>query len=186
MKRIIVIFLLAALLLLGCAPEETVHTVTVNRNGIDYAFTVDTEHCTISDGQYTYTYTVNGDHTTITYPNGARYWESVSTTGAVISWDDNYDPARYVDGAILARHLTEAYEGPDDKIQMNGAILLGCPFLVIVGVFLAWDPVTALEFRYRWWFKNVEPSDWAILSTRISGVILAVMGAVLFFMAVIL
>jgi hypothetical protein len=69
---------------------------------------------------------------------------------------------------------------------MNGAILLGCPFVVIVGIFLAWDPVTALEFRYRWWFKNAEPSDWAILSTRISGVILAVMGAVLFFMAVIL
>lgn len=208
MKRKLALVLLAVMLLVlsGCrtAPTGT-KTWFLSENGLIAVFDFSAQTITVRElsdetvvvvngtevgGDDTqrdvYTYKYRDGDITITYPNGARYWESVSTTGAVISWDDNYDPARYVDGAILARHLTEAYEGPDDKIQMNGAILLGCPFVVIVGVFLAWDPVTALEFRYRWWFKSVEPSDWAILSTRISGVILAVMGAVLFFMAVIL
>lgn len=115
MKRIIVIFLLAVLLLSGCAPEETVHTVTVNSNGIDYAFTVDTEHCTISDGQYTYTYTVNGDHTTITYPNGARYYWTQNGNFGTGGWDDNYDPQTYTDGDILMDVMDETTPEPKKR-----------------------------------------------------------------------
>ena len=119
MKRIIVIFLLAALLLLGCAPEETVHTVTVNRNGIDYAFTVDTEHCTISDGQYNYTYTVNGDHTTITYPNGARYYWTQNGMAGFGGWDDHYDPQTYTDGDMLINVIDETTPEPKKVISLR-------------------------------------------------------------------
>lgn len=209
MKRKLAPVLLAVMLLLfsGCSSAPTgTETRFFSQNGQSLAAVFDYSAQTITVGKLggetvvvngeavggddiqrdVYTYKYRDGDITITYPNGAKYWESASDTGAVISWDDDYDPKRYVDGTTLAMHLTDAYEGPDNKIQMNGAILLGCPFLVIVGAFLAWDPVTVLEFRYRWWFKNVEPSDWAILSTRISGVILAAMGAVLFLMAVIL
>lgn len=207
MKRKLALVLLTVILLVlsGCSSAPTgTETRFLSHNGEALAAVFDYTAQTITVGKLggetvvvngvevggeekdVYTYKYQDGDITITYPNGAKYWESASATGAVISWDDSYDAKRYVDGTSLAMHLTEAYEGPDNKIQMNGAILLGCPFLVIVGVFLAWDPVTVLEYRYRWWFKNVEPSDWAILSTRISGVILAAMGAGLFLAAIIL
>ena len=123
MKRIIVIFLLAALLLSGCAPKETVHTVTPNRNGIDYAFTVDTENRTISDGQYTYTYAVRGDTTTITYPNGAQfYWTQNGYLGAG-GWDDHYDPKTYTDGDMLINVIDETTPEPKNGNFLAGLLL---------------------------------------------------------------
>lgn len=170
MKRIIVIFLLAALLLLGCAPEETVHTVTVNRNGIDYAFTVDTENRTISDGQYTYTYAVRGDTTTITYPNSAQfYWTQDGYLGAG-GWDDHYDPQTYTDGDMLINVIDETT--PEPK---NGNFLAGL-LLAALGAFYTFAPHAAWYLSRGWLYKNAEPSDAALILARISGVIMMVLG----------
>ena len=170
MKRIIVIFLLAALLLSGCAPEETVHTVTLNRNGIDYAFTVDTENRTISDGQYTYTYTVNGDHTTITYPNGARYYWTQNGMFGSGGWDDHYDPQTYTDGDMLIDVMDETT--PEPK---KGNFLVGL-LLAALGAFHTFAPYAAWYLSRGWLYKNAEPSDAALVLARISGVIMMVLG----------
>ena len=175
MKRIFAIFLLAALLLLGCAPEETVHTVTLNRNGIDYAFTVDTENCTISDGQYTYTYTVNGDHTTITYPNGARYYWTQNGMFGSGGWDDHYDPQTYTDGDILMDVLS--VNAPREK---RGNVPAGI-ILILLGIFDAACPRCAWYLSYGWRFKNAEPSDTVLVVSRISGVVAIVIGFVCLF-----
>ena len=170
MKRIIVIFLLAALLLSGCAPKETVHTVTLNRNGIDYAFTVDTENRTISDGQYTYTYAVRGDTTTITYPNSAQfYWTQDGYLGAG-GWDDHYDPQTYTDGDMLIDVIDETT--PEPK---NGNFLTGL-LLAALGAFYTFAPHAAWYLSRGWWYKNAEPSDAALILARISGVIMIVLG----------
>lgn len=170
MKRIFAIFLLAALLLLGCAPEETVHTVTLNRNGIDYAFTVDTENRTISDGQYTYTYTVNGDHTTISYPNGARYYWTQDGMFGSGGWDNNYDPNTYADGDMLIDAINETK--PE---TVDGHIFAGLS-LAALGAFYTFAPHAAWYLSRGWMYKNTEPSDAALIVARISGVILMILG----------
>ena len=172
MKRIIVIFLLAALLLSGCAPKETVHTVTVNRNGIDYAFTVDTENRTISDGQYTYTYAVRGDTTTITYPNGAQYYWTQNGMAGFGGWDDNYDPDTYADGDVLIDILSE-----DTRQALRGNIPAGI-LMIVIGAFNLRFPSKAWYLSYGWRFKDSEPSDTALVVARISGVVAMIIGFV--------
>lgn len=170
MKRILILFLLAAVLLCGCAPKETVYTATVNRNGIDYDFTVDTENGTVSDGQHTYSYTVRGNTTTVTYPNGARYYWTQSGMSAVIGWDDNYAPDTYTDGDLLSDVLSES--APREK---QGNIPTGL-LLIALGAFDTFFPYAAWYLSRGWWYKNAEPSDAALALARISGVIIMVLG----------
>lgn len=72
MKKTLALFLLAALLLTGCAQTPS---GVYEADGL--RLTVDWEQCQISDGQYVYNYTHeetgNGDQIIITYPNGAQY-----------------------------------------------------------------------------------------------------------------
>lgn len=170
MKRIFAIFLLAALLLSGCAPKETVHTVTLNRNGIDYIFTVDTENSTVSDGQYTYTYTINGNSTTVTYPNGARYYWTQDGMFGSGGWDNNYDPNTYADGDMLIDAINETK--PE---TVDGHIFAGL-FLAALGAFYTFAPHAAWYLSRGWIYKNAEPSDAALIIARISGVILMILG----------
>ena len=170
MKRIFAIFLLTALLLLGCAPEETVYTVTLNRNGIDDIFTVDTENSTVSDGQYTYTYTINGNSTTISYPNGARYYWTQDGMFGSGGWDNNYDPNTYADGDMLIDAINETK--PE---TVDGHIFAGLS-LAALGAFYTFAPHAAWYLSRGWMYKNAEPSDAALIVARISGVILMILG----------
>ena len=129
--------------------------------------------------EYRYEYD-NGD-ITIHYPNGATYWESASANGAIGGWDGNYDTERYIDGMILAMQLTQAYNnsGKDwDYVVVAG--LFGI-VMIIVGIFMIKDPETMIQLEYGLRFYHVEPTEFYIGATRVSGVVL-IAGAVILFL----
>ena len=189
MKRMLVFILIAMMLLTltACStgPRGT-EQVTLTKGNQKYLITFDYDNRTITVDNDVYHYEYSPESCTITYPNGATYLETATPTGAVISWDGDYDTNRYLNGMSLTNMLSVAYEREKDHLPMNGAILLGCPFVAFVGILLAYDPEEMLRLRYRWWFKDVEPSEMAIISTRVSGVLMIVIAAAIFLAAVFL
>ena len=133
-----------------------------------------------------YHYTYEDGNITITYPNGATYWESATSTGAISGWDGDYDTDRYIDGALLAQLLNQAYDDAEDRITLDGSILVGSLFLMIVGAIMAYDPKTVATLRMRWWVKDPEPTEHALRSTRFMGIFLGGMGALILLAAIIL
>ena len=133
-----------------------------------------------------YHYTYEDGNITITYPNEATYWESATSTGTISGWDGDYDTDRYITGDILAMQLTRAYYDAEDRITLDGSILVGSLFLMIVGAIMAYDPKTVATLRMRWWVKDPEPTERALRSTRFMGVFCGVMGALILLAAIIL
>ena len=129
-----------------------------------------------------YHYTYEDGNITITYPNGAIWWES-STAGG---WDDYYDPQRYIEGDVLAMQLNQAYHDAEDRIPLDGRILVGSLFLMIVGAIMAYDPKTVATLRMRWWVKDPEPTEYALRSTRSMGIFFGGMGALILLAAIFL
>lgn len=172
--RVLILLLLAAFLLYGCAQAPSVYTVDANYNGVDIEFTVDTEKGTITDGEYVYTYEWDGrgsDHNaTITYPNGATYYESMRGGVGNMGWSNNYDPDTYVDGDTLLYVLSA--NAPEER---GGNPIVGL-ILIALGAFYAFLPHAAWYLTYGWRFKDAEPSDAALVISRISGVAVAIFG----------
>ena len=202
LKRITAIFLLVVLALTACNVKPKGSEIQyVEKNGEILFATYHYDEQTISVGstpvsvygpdgelifeedrkdQYRYEYD-NGS-ITIIYPNGATYWESATESGAVISWDDHYDPERYVDGATLARQIAEAYNTPRNY---DDVVIAGFCCLIIAGIGFVQIryPELLFQWRYSLWLRNVEPTEFALGATRIAGVI-AVVGAVIMFAVV--
>lgn len=164
-----------ALALCGCsAPAE----YTVTRDGREY--TVDREAGTISDGTHTYSYTFSGDagsyEATIEYPNGATYWWRQERGGMGYGgWSEGYDEALYAEGDTLLEVLQE--KAPRARSGYGGMGLL----LIPVGVFCAVWPRAAWELSHGWRFRNAEPSDAALAVNRICGVLVVLVGIIVFF-----
>lgn len=125
---------------------------------------------TSAEDEVVYHYEYDNGDITIVYPNGATYWESSTSYGAVSGWDGDYDTQRYIDGSMLAQHLIQAYEGEKDQFSLTGGMVFGCLLMAAFGAVLAYAPEEVLYLRYQWRFKNVEPTDAAILETRIMGI----------------
>lgn len=172
--RVLILLLLAAFLMFGCAQTQSVYTVDVSYNGVDMEFTVDTENGTITDGEHVYTYDWDGsdsDHNaTITYPNGATYYESMSGGVGNMGWSVGYDPDTYVDGDTLIYVLSVS--APEEP---SGNPVVGL-ILIALGAFYTFAPHAAWYLSYGWRFKDAEPSDAALIISRISGVAVAVFG----------
>lgn len=173
--RILILLLLAALLLCGCARKQSVYTVDVSHNGVDMVFTVDTENGTITDGQHTYSYEVSGSTTTITYPNGASYYETKNGSVSNMGWSNDYDSKTYIDGDTLMAVLSK------DTPKANLDHLLLGLVLIALGAFNVFLPHAACYIAYGWRFKDAEPSDAALVASRVGGVVVAIIGLIVLF-----
>lgn len=172
MKRIRLFLLLAliAVLFLGCAAAPV--TYTVLHNGTEY--TVNTELGTISDDLYTYQYEIEDSGSrrsvTIAYPDGATYYCTYSENGSVGGWSNDYAPDRYTDGdtllAILEMNASREY---------SGRPLLGL-VLIALGLWYTLSPRSAWYLSWGWRYKDAEPSDAALVVSRISGVLVILFG----------
>jgi hypothetical protein len=130
-----------------------------------------------------YHYTYDDGDITITYPNGATYWESASANGTVSGWDGDYDTDRYVDGMTLAMQLNQAYRNAGkDWDYVVSAALFGI-VMIIVGIFMIKDPETMIQWEYGLRFYHVEPTEFYIGATRVSGVVLIAAAVILFLVA---
>ena len=207
MKRIIAVILLAAMVLMLAAchqePKGTAWGV-VSKDDEAIGLTIDFDNRIIrasnemvsvvaydsygnvigntqTEEKDVYHYTYEDGDITITYPNGATYWESASANGAIAGWDGDYDTDRYIDGMTLAMQLTQAYNnsGKDwDYVVVAG--LFGI-VMIIVGIFMIKDPETMIQLEYGLRFYHVEPTEFYIGATRVSGVVL-IAGAVILFL----
>ncbi len=201
MKRKIAIVLLAVMLLAltACAakPKGT-DILTVEKGGQELFVIYNYEKQTISvgktlstvygpDGELIweedrkdrYRYEYDDGDITIVYPNGATYWESATTTGAVIGWDDDYDPDRYIDGEFLARQITKAYNTPRN---WDNVITIGLLCLLIIGLSIVdiKHPDIFYKMRYGLWVQNAEPTEFALMMSRIGGVCGIILAVILF------
>ena len=193
MKRTVALLLLVVMVitLSACStgPRGTeIQTVEHNGNIVMLTFNYDERTITASnewndtgEANAVYPYEYNGGNITITYPNGAVWIESPTSTGAVISWDDNYDPQRYIEGDVLARYLEEAHR-PQSREGIVG-IGFACLIMAAIGVVMFAVPEELIEMKYGWRFKNAEPTEFAVWEVRIGGIIIVVVAIVIFLIA---
>lgn len=177
-KTIALLLALCALLTLCACGSVGTQPYTVTREGKTY--TVDDERSTISDGTYTYAFAWSGDQVTITYPDGSTYWWEFTKSGGVGAswggWSDDYGPGSYADGYDLAGLLAE--ERPDPN---RGSYLLPALLLLGVGIFNILSPKTAWMLSHGWRYKDAEPSDMALLTNRLGGVLCILTAVFAFF-----
>lgn len=127
-----------------------------------------------------YHYTYEDGDITITYPNGATYWESASANGAIAGWDGDYDTDRYIDGMTLAMQLTQAYNNSGKN--WDEVVIMGLVCLVVIGLCLVdvIHPEWFFELRYSLWVRNAEPTELALTMSRMGGVIGIVLCVIVF------
>ena len=127
-----------------------------------------------------YHYTYEDGDITITYPNGATYWESASANGAIAGWDGDYDTDRYIDGMTLAMQLTQAYNNSGKN--WDEVVIIGLVCLVVIGLCLVdvIHPEWFFELRYSLWVRDAEPTEFALMMSRMGGVIGIVLCVIMF------
>ena len=126
-----------------------------------------------------YHYTYEEDRITITYPNGASWWQS----GGIGGWDGDYDTQRYIAGDTLAWHLDKAYRNSGknwDEVVLIGMI---CLLIIGFGILDIIHPEILFKMRYTLWVRDAEPTEFALMMSRIGGVV-AVVAAVIMFLVV--
>ena len=193
MKRTVALLLLVVMVitLSACStsPRGTaLQAVEHNGNNVMLTFDYDEKTITASnkwndtgEANAVYCYEYDGGNITIIYPNGATWIESPTSTGAVISWDDNYDPQRYIEGDVFVPYLKQAYM-PQYREGIVG-IGFACLIMAAVGVVMIKAPEELIEMKYGWRFKNAEPTEFAVWEVRIGGIIVVVVAVVIFLIA---
>lgn len=191
------LFLLIALLLLalcGCSrfetPENEIAGIIGSGTGPAYTttgYSISPNSMELTYKEIPYTYSINHGEDSVTYtiyyPNGGKYYETRGSGTGTSGWNEEYDiGTTYADGEtlvdVLSSHYYISHFGPNFGHYL---ILLVCLGVGCFNIFLpeaAWN--WAHLFR-SWQYKNAEPSDAGIAWTRYGGIILLVMGVILFF-----
>lgn len=178
--RLFALILVLAALLTGCQKKAPDNYIVIH-NG--RTLSVNTIARTVTDGDDVYSYSVQEGTTStvmeITYPNGKTMTVSQNKASGM----GNSSGELTVEEA--ERYLSEwtifdaVQEATTERYKFHlGYFLLGI-LIAGAGVFLILDPETAIYWRHMWWFKDAEPTDFAIGMTRFSGVISAICGVVM-------
>ena len=180
--RILLPLLILALILSGCgkqSPEP--YTYTFSRDNQVITLTVNPETRTILDGTDVYDYVAekHGSITSyvITYPNGATYHWTATEYGGAGGWSDDYDEIRYIPGDFLVDALDQAVSQTAPYRERKGNVGIGL-LLMGLGAVSFLFPEVMFHLRKGWMFWDAEPSDAYLTWSRISGVIIAVLGLI--------
>ena len=176
-----ILCVLLGLSLFACASSQP-SAYRVQRNGKEYV--VDRVSKKISDGTHTYRYSLDGDSggysIEITYPDGSTYWWRTQSSGSIVTghggWSNDYDENRYVSGETLCDILEAAV--PKKAESKNILLILG---LLAVGIFNTASPHTAWYLEYGWRYKDAEPSDLALSTTRFGGIAAIAVAVIMMF-----
>jgi len=156
------------------AGKETVITI-VRGEGV---YTVDTEKCTITFGEYTYGYKYEGTKSdykaTFTYPNGqTATWDN--DIGSGYTWVDS----TYTDSYHLLIALQNALfpQPPVTHVKSKIASSTWLSVLLIgIGALFVAFPEPMARGKFYWWVKNPEPSAFAIAVYVILGIFCILVG----------
>lgn len=143
-------------------------------------FSVNTEQQTIFDGEQTYKYEISETETcreiTVTYPDGAVFWQKSDGNSASSGWDNGYAPESHTDGYTLCSVIEELF--PQKKNGKNPLLII---LMLAIGAFYAAAPEKAWYLGFGWVYKNAEPSEAVLAANRIVGVAAAVAALILIF-----
>ena len=177
-KRLIILFLMAAVLLAACTQSKNTNIYKTEVNG--QQFTVDTKQNTITHEGDLYRYESGQwpDGMRIIYPNGADYQNGKGSS--------NYDPERYVPGDTLIGVATNAENSKSavkNPMKVFGNILLGI-LLCGVGVLNIFHPEFGWYLKLGWKFRDGEPSDLYLGLARFGGGVSALVGVIVILVAI--
>lgn len=188
MKRVVLLFILVALLLCGCAAEQEPQLpFTCSVNGIAYYVNPEAQTITSQGNEYHYRYIDNDDchGVSITYPNGAVVTNSYSIGSNVggVSWS-NADMdfqinqgGTYADCYDLFSVVPEQVK-KEEKGEAMYLIFYGLP-LIALGWWEAACPYTHWNWMYGWRYKDAEPSDEALGRIKAVGYLGIAFGVIL-------
>lgn len=175
-----VILLLA---LCGCSgyvepQSRTSGMITTTTNVLTYSLEPDTKTLTCNGTTYTYKVDCTDREITYTiyYPNGGTYYETCRENHSVSGWDG--DLSSYAQGDDLVKILSDHYYVESSGGQYIFLALL----LLVIGGFQTIYPYAAWYLRYGWHYENAEPSQASLTVGRVCGVIIMVLGVVVFFL----
>lgn len=168
---------LTVLCMTACGKET--EKVIVKEND---EFTLNTEDKTISDGENTYEYEIDGSgdsyRITIDYPDGAQYFWSMSEGVGSGGWNSELTNNSYAKADILVEVAEEDFAPEVESNPWFIVIILG-----VLGLAGLIYPYGLWWLAYGWRYKDVEPSEIALIAERVVGgafVIIAVVLAIIF------
>lgn len=173
MKRILLLLCLAALLLTGCGSRET--EFSVEKRGVTY--TVNTENGTISGGGYNCRYTLSEDKESVTirFPNGNTQTKYKDQGSLLVGGSSTNDFALMKAAEDMADILVDTDDGPYWRGILIAILGIG------MGLGMILKPDAFWKFKFRWQLAYGEPSDAALWSIRISGIVLLLVSVILLF-----
>ena len=159
----LVLAVLLGLTLCACARENTgVHTGFFHGK----AYTIDYDAHTITSGEITCTFSGSRDHIKLTYPDGVRVeLNGSTTTGTGKHWEESLEFF-----AILQMDLPE--RAPWWVVPIAVVI-------IAVGVVHVAFPEKVWRWKHRYTVDGGEPTDFALFTNRLSGVLLIIGGIVI-------
>lgn len=165
MKKLLILALLAAVLLAGCAAQP----VTFYTDGVEVC--VDVEQGTITDGIHTYKYTIDGEQIALDYPNGQRL------TGELGRYIDSeaLEQQGYLSAYTLKGAAQHAAELTDR--QPNGGLIFGGLVILLTALVDVIWPGFWRQMRLYWQVKDATPTEEAKTWDRYFGIAGLVLGA---------
>ncbi len=164
-------------------PDNEPFNTTINGQVVTIQFNDGTtsEGIIKSDkGEYAFSYPFS-DTFSVIYPNGYAYSHK-SLNGAIAASSGSYDSTEAL-GYIGGISLEMAVQSAARLKSANQRIV--SPFVSIlllgIGIFSIISPRSLWWLSRGWMYKNVEPSDLALVIYRVSGVIVVLFGIVSFF-----
>ena len=187
--RIFAAILLTVMLLLclcGCVRYEEPNGYMAVCNGPGVSYTIDTSEKWLKYDNVMYYYNVvredNRITYSVTYPNGASYTEIRDGDSVQSHWAGEHE-IELPSGNTLVGILDNYYYLQEFKPHFFN--WLGAVVLIIMGLFQALCPETAWEWghlRTSWMYQSIEPTDDGLLWTRFGGVVIIILGVLVFFL----
>ena len=176
-KRLIILFLMAAVLLAACTNGNN-YVFDIEIDG--ELFTVDTKKDTITHAGDVYGYESGQwpDGMQITYPNGADFRNGKGSS--------NYDPERYVDGETLISVASQAENNKPavkNPVEVLGKIGLGI-LVSGFGILYMLYPQDIWFLKNGWKFREAEPSDLYLGLVRFGGGVSVLIGIITILVAI--
>lgn len=173
-RKIIALFIMAALLLTGCAPSSGEHVVQID--GVELR--VNAELGRVTDGKHAYRYTQSEGEITVVYPNGVTYTQVSHDHGVADNIHGDGDVSGYLEpGVVFA-----AIERRSGGIELDGGSVLTILLGIVVfglGLWSVTSPESVWMLENGWRFENAEPSDLALALNKVGGVVAMIGGTIM-------
>lgn len=119
---------------------------------------------------------------TFTYPDGETYWWKTHAHGGFGGWSNGFHQGEYPEGSTLFDVLQQATSKGTNKSSIDLGNIFVAILVASLGLWSTISPQSVWYLNHGWRYKDAEPSDAALVITRMGGVIALLLAAVILFM----